>query len=446
MGISQMASSRVVFIVFWASSISLGATHEEAVNKRAAEGNARNIWALLVAGDKDYINYRHQSAVCHAYQVLHNHGIPDNRIVVMMYDDIAYNSENPTPGVIVNHPGGRNVYEGVPKDYTGMQVTPDNFLGVLQGIKVNGGSGKVISSGPNDHIFLFFADHGTVGLVGFPNSYLLASRLIEVIKGMNKAKKYARMTVYMSACHSGSMFDGLLPSNVNVYAMTSARPHEESYSCFWDDERRAFLSDLFSSSWLEDSAGVDLRKKTLLGQYETVKKMVTTSHVMHYGDMNIANLSLSEFQGSERADSVKNQYIPFDVVLSRDVPVLKLRNLLEKASNETLKRSLKRKLEQALRNRHFLKKQVTEMVNFVAKGDSEEVTSLMGPVHPLRNLHCYERAVTHFNDNCFRLSENTYAYEYLGVLVNMCELHYSISQIREGMDAACSHPTVIGIH
>lgn len=32
-----------------------------------------------------------------------------------MYDDIAYNRENPRPGVIINNPHGEDVYKGVPK-------------------------------------------------------------------------------------------------------------------------------------------------------------------------------------------------------------------------------------------------------------------------------------------------------------------------------------------
>jgi legumain len=32
-----------------------------------------------------------------------------------MYDDIAYNSENPRRGVIINSPQGEDVYKGVPK-------------------------------------------------------------------------------------------------------------------------------------------------------------------------------------------------------------------------------------------------------------------------------------------------------------------------------------------
>ena len=31
--------------------------------------------------------------ICHAYQILHKNGIPDERIIVFMYDDIAHNSE-----------------------------------------------------------------------------------------------------------------------------------------------------------------------------------------------------------------------------------------------------------------------------------------------------------------------------------------------------------------
>ena len=50
-------------------------------------------WAVLVAGSNGWYNYRHQSDVCHAYQILHKNGIPDTNIVVMMYNDIADNTE-----------------------------------------------------------------------------------------------------------------------------------------------------------------------------------------------------------------------------------------------------------------------------------------------------------------------------------------------------------------
>lgn len=77
--------------------------------------NGGTKWALLIAGSKGYENYRHQADVCHAYQIMKKGGLKDQNIVVMMYDDIAYNPENPHKGVIINKPNGPNVYTGVPK-------------------------------------------------------------------------------------------------------------------------------------------------------------------------------------------------------------------------------------------------------------------------------------------------------------------------------------------
>jgi legumain len=125
-------------------------------------------WAVLVAGSSGYGNYRHQADVCHAYQILQKGGVKEENIVVFMYDDIAHNILNPRPGTIINHPKGGDVYAGVPKDYTGHQVTTENFFAVLLGNKtaVTGGSGKVIDSKPEDHIFIYYSDHGGPGVLG----------------------------------------------------------------------------------------------------------------------------------------------------------------------------------------------------------------------------------------------------------------------------------------
>lgn len=50
-------------------------------------------WAVLVAGSNGWYNYRHQADLCHAYQILHQNGIPDSNIIVMMYDDLAQNPQ-----------------------------------------------------------------------------------------------------------------------------------------------------------------------------------------------------------------------------------------------------------------------------------------------------------------------------------------------------------------
>ncbi|XP_010497350.1 PREDICTED: vacuolar-processing enzyme alpha-isozyme-like, partial [Camelina sativa] len=105
--------------------------------------------------------------VCHAYQLLKKGGVKEENIVVFMYDDIAEHEENPRPGVIINSPNGEDVYNGVPKDYTGDEVNVDNLFAVILGNKkaLKGGSGKVVNSGPNDHIFIYYSDHGGPGVL-----------------------------------------------------------------------------------------------------------------------------------------------------------------------------------------------------------------------------------------------------------------------------------------
>uniref|UniRef100_A0A023GN93 legumain n=1 Tax=Amblyomma triste TaxID=251400 RepID=A0A023GN93_AMBTT len=410
-----------------------------------AHSDEPKLWALLVAGSNGYFNYRHQADICHAYHVLHNHGIPDERIVVMMYDDIANSTENPTPGIIINHPDGKDVYAGVPKDYTGDLVTPQNFLDILQGKKVQGGSGKVIASGPNDHIFVNFADHGAPGLIAFPNDDLHAKPFIKTIKKMHKQRKFAKMVIYIEACESGSMFDGLLPKNVNVYATTAANPDESSYACYWDEKRQTYLGDVYSVNWMEDSDREDLRKESLNKQFSIVKEETNTSHVMAYGDLSIGKLSVSEFQGDKTAKPIFLPKAPLTPVSSRDVPVAILRNKLAKAADSITQESLRRQLQRVLRNRFFLKEKVSEIASFVASGNADDAESLLSAKTRLRNFDCYEKAVRYFSENCFKLSKNPYALEHLRVFANMCESGYQSSQITEAMDMACTHPTVIDI-
>jgi len=54
------------------------------------------------------------------------------------------------------------------QDYTGADVTVSNFYAAILGDKdaIKGGSGKVVDSGPNDHIFIYYTDHGGPGVLG----------------------------------------------------------------------------------------------------------------------------------------------------------------------------------------------------------------------------------------------------------------------------------------
>ncbi|GFU78585.1 legumain [Trichonephila clavipes] len=99
--------------------------------------------------------------ICHSYQILKNHGIPDERIIVLMTDDQWRNR--------------------CPESE---DVTPKNSMAVLKGDEKTlacVGSGKVRKSGPSDHVFGYFADHGAPGLIAFPQDELSAMDLNRTI-------------------------------------------------------------------------------------------------------------------------------------------------------------------------------------------------------------------------------------------------------------------------
>ncbi|KAK8295176.1 hypothetical protein V6Z12_D05G047000 [Gossypium hirsutum] len=301
-------------------------------------------WAVLIAGSRGYENYRHQADVCHAYQLLRKCGLKDENIIVFMYDDIAYNENNPRPGIIINSPNGSDVYHGVPKDYTGDDVTVNNFFNVILGNKaaITGGSGKVVNSGPNDHIFIFYSDHGASGVLGMPgDSYIYANDLNWVLRKKRASGTYKSLVFYIEACESGSIFDGLLdPKGLNIYATTASNATESSWATYCPGgqpsappEYDTCLGDLYSVAWIEDSDAHNLRAETLQKQYELVrlrqvKKRTTRSHVMQYGDIALSKDALFAYFGTNPANDnftfvdVDSLQPPTAVVNQRDADLV----------------------------------------------------------------------------------------------------------------------------
>jgi legumain len=312
----------------------------------AAIASAEN-WAILVAGSNGYYNYRHQSDVFHAFQILKKNGIPASNIIMMFYDDIANNSQNPKKGTVINEPNGPNVYTpDIPKDYTGNLVTPQNFLKILRGESMAGiGSGKTLKSGPNDKVFVYWTDHGGPGIIAFPNGVLHASELITTLKYMKDNNKYKELVFYLEACESGSMFDKLIPNNWNIYVTTASNPYESSYACYYDSTYRAYLDDCYSINWMNDTEYSNVNSRTLNQQFLAVKTRTTQSHVCQYGDLSIASEVLAEFQaGQAKKRRFAKKPLPAlkegDVVSSRDVKTTVLERVLGSANLSPEERAL----------------------------------------------------------------------------------------------------------
>ncbi|KAK9923944.1 hypothetical protein M0R45_032340 [Rubus argutus] len=427
---------------------STSTTHHKAKGKR---------WALLIAGSNGYYNYRHQADVCHAYQILKKGGLKDENIIVFMYDDIAFNLENPRPGVIINKPNGRDVYKGVPKDYTGDEVNSHNFYAAILGNKtaLKGGSGKVLETGPNDHIFIYYTDHGAAGLLGMPSDSdaVYAKDLIHVLKKKHVAKGYKSMVFYLEACESGSMFEGLLPKNLSIYATTAANAQESSYAtyCYDDDPRvpKEFgtcLGDLYSISWMEDCDANDLRKETFGVQYGRVRNRTDESHVMKYGDMSHIKEFLFTYMG---AAPLNHSYAPFKATLSeslsrsvsqRDVALLHFQHKVNRAptgSHEKFE-AQKQLLDEIARRKHvdYSITKIGELLFGTEKG-SNVLTNVRPSGQPLvDDWDCFKMFIRTYESHCGKLS--AYGMKYTRAFANMCNAGVSLEKMVAVSDQACS--------
>ncbi|GFR88665.1 vacuolar-processing enzyme [Elysia marginata] len=415
-------------------------------------------WAVLVAGSNTYDNYRHQADICHAYHIVRKNGIPDDRIIVMMYDDIAHNPLNPFQGNIINQPNGTNLYPGVPKDYTKQEVRPEVFTKILTGDeegleKIIGRKGKVLKSGPKDYVFINFADHGGPGVFLFPHDGLYSDDFHKAVLEMHEKKMYKQMLFYVEACESGSMFFNFTQlSEINVFATTSASPDEPSHGCYYDDVRKTFLGDVYSVNWMQDSDKENLKKETLAQQFKLVKsKTWGFSHVSEYGDLNISKKPVADFLGTLNSDSNSKPYHFHSGSTAPDprldaVPAEKVKEeiLLRKIAQLTGDEREQHKTE--LGKLWQIKKATEEFFRFIVGDVIQESLFEHFVKQPIKlsDFPCYKQSVKLIMRLCPGLDvpQNYYAVRKLRVLANLCDSTISAEQIWRSIGQVASRSKI----
>ncbi|XP_018437086.1 vacuolar-processing enzyme alpha-isozyme isoform X2 [Raphanus sativus] len=421
------------------------------------DSSAGTKWAVLVAGSRGYWNYRHQ--------LLRKGGVKEENIVVFMYDDIAKNKENPRPGIIINSPNGDDVYNGVPKDYTGQDVNVDNLFAVILGNKtaLKGGSGKVVDSGPNDHIFIYYSDHGGPGVLGMPTSpALYANDLNDVLKKKHASGTYKSLVFYLEACESGSIFEGLLPEGLNVYATTAANAEESSWGTYCPGEDTSVpsefetcLGDLYSVAWMEDSDKHNLGTESLHQQYELVKKRTAAtastsgSHVMEFGDIGLSKEKLVLYLGTNPdnenatfADK-NSQLPPLSIVTNqRDADLVHFWEKYKKApEGSSRKAEAQKQLLEAMSHRLHVDSSVL-LIGKLLFGISEGPT-VLNKVRPngkplVDDWDCLKTLVRAFEKHCGSLSQ--YGLKHMRSIANICNAGIQMEQMEEAAIQAC--PTI----
>jgi legumain len=340
---------------------------------------------------------------------------------VFHYDDIADNSRNPFKDNVINKPDGPNNYVDVPKDYTGDDCTAKNLLAVLQGQDMGGK--KTLKSTKDDHVFIYFTDHGGPGLIAMPvHGYLYAKDLIPALENMHAKGMYKELVFYLEACESGSMFNNLLKEDINIYATTAANPRQSSYAWYYDSSRRTYLGDEYSVRWMEDSDAHPDLKETLGEQFDYLKTAVTKSQPQEYGDLKMRPEAIHLYQSEgnpavatplhKRLDTIKSVH-DLEAVSSRDVELaLLLRDAME--SNEL---SAQQAVDAEVSARAAADKLHQDIVA-MTKPAHVEMDAMMVNDYEHINFKCYVPMLESFEARCGRMTD--YSLKYAYTFVNLC--------------------------
>jgi ABC-type branched-subunit amino acid transport system substrate-binding protein/glycosylphosphatidylinositol transamidase (GPIT) subunit GPI8 len=263
-------------------------------------GLRTGLWAVIVATSGGWGNYRHQADALAQYRLLRSNGVTDDRIILIVADDIADHPLNPEPGTVRNVTRGEELYVNVEVDYRLDQVDAKALLAILAGEK-SAALPTVVESTSGDNIYLFMVGHGNLNGVylglneAVPDadseySILKPADLSEAVAAMSQQARYRRMLIVVESCHGGIMGSGLEAPGALLIA--SANPFENSLSANYEPSQGIWLADQFAYQ-LRQVAALD-PGITIDHLYQSLYLRVNGSHVSAYapafGDIDAVKL------------------------------------------------------------------------------------------------------------------------------------------------------------
>ncbi|TKY58888.1 putative GPI-anchor transamidase [Spatholobus suberectus] len=207
-----------------------------------------NNWAVLVCTSRFWFNYRHMANTLSLYRTVKRLGIPDERIILMLADDMACNARNKYPAQVFNNENHRlNLYgDNVEVDYRGYEVTVENFLRVLTGRHETAvPRSKRLLSDEGSHILLYMTGHGGDEFLKFQDSEELQSHdLADAVKQMKEKRRFKELLIMVDTCQASTLFSQL--HSPGVLAIGSSMKGENSYSHHLDSDVGVSVVDRFT--------------------------------------------------------------------------------------------------------------------------------------------------------------------------------------------------------
>uniref|UniRef100_A0A453NSA0 GPI-anchor transamidase n=1 Tax=Aegilops tauschii subsp. strangulata TaxID=200361 RepID=A0A453NSA0_AEGTS len=212
-----------------------------------------NNWAVLVCTSRFWFNYRHMANTLSLYRTVKRLGIPDERIILMLADDMACNPRNNYPAQVFNNENHQlNLYgDNVEVDYRGYEVTVENFLRVLTGRHESAvPRSKRLLSDEGSHILLYMTGHGGDEFLKFQDNEELQSHdLADAVKQMKEKHRFKELLIMVDTCQAATLFSQL--QSPGVLAIGSSMKGENSYSHHLDSDVRTCPIQLVFLLWID---------------------------------------------------------------------------------------------------------------------------------------------------------------------------------------------------
>lgn len=185
---------------------------------QSKSNNHTNNWAVIVCASRFWFNYRHVANALSIYRSCKRFGIPDSQIILMISDDMACESRNPTPATIFNNGQHHiNVYgDDVEVDYRGYDVTVENFIRLLTGrVQKHTPKSKRLLTNSGSNILIYMTGHGGDGFLKFQDSEELTSvELANAFEQMYQKRRYNEILFIIDTCQAESMSTKIYSPNI----------------------------------------------------------------------------------------------------------------------------------------------------------------------------------------------------------------------------------------
>merc|ERR1712194_149796 len=365
------------------------------------------------------------------------------------------------PGKIFNKPTaagtpGTDVYDGCKIDYKGKDVNAANFLKVLSGD--TSATGPVLKSTATDNVFVYYVDHGGVGILGVPSGaaggYIHAADINTALETLQSKGGYKELLFYLEACESGSIFENLLKAP-NAKAVTAANAKESSWGWYCAGSGtggdmvdgkaiNSCLGDEFSVRWMEDTDGAVITSETIGQQVTKVQTAVTKSHVQKYGVTSFDSEPIGNFEGDDGKLTAlqTSSNVEGNGVNSRQVEVHQAYYKVNRAKTAEARKKAENELAAILERRHSADSKFGAIASIAMKGDAAKAEEMLeGDVAVMENVVCHKAILQASVTHCGSFDD--YSMRYSRLFANLCSNDVDEQSIVSAIEAACGQAIVV---